>query len=318
MCGVVWYVLCLISFFAYPNGLSFQTLDEVDFTVLAATSVLGDLMHKCPPAEACRDAFERMSKATVEMSLSTTGFGSQVDLARIQAANAAAKQSNLVHSRARQYARQQADQRAPNGLTRRQIQMRQARPVPRFDMNLEDLFGNNAALAEGQGSGGMGNPVQPYPISETSDPNFTRPNPQRNPSMEYYGKFEAVSPQAQQAQQQYYYGNSPQQSGSPNSVGANTGHPQFQAADPENPSGVGLDYLDYDPASLERQMSMGSDENSDYKYQGMPSLHGAGHNVGIDLGFGMAVDFQHDWSENANYDLLEGYFFGGGQGPSGL
>ncbi|KAL3481997.1 fungal-specific transcription factor domain-containing protein [Aspergillus californicus] len=301
-----------------PYVRSRLTLDEVDFTVLAATSVLGDLMHKCPPAEACRDAFERMSKATVEMSLSTTGFGSQVDLARIQAANAAAKQSNLVHSRARQYARQQADQLARSGLPRRQVQMRQARPVPRFDMNLEDLFGNNAALAERQSSGAMGNPVQPYPVSETSDPNFSRPNPQRNPSMEYYGNFEAVSPQAQQAQQQYYYGNSPQQSGSPNSVVANTGHPQFQAADPENPSGVGLDYLDYDPASLERQMSMGSDENSDYKYQGMPSLHGAGHNVGIDLGFGMAVDFQHDWSENANYDLLEGYFFGGGQGPSGL
>ena len=54
-----------------------QTLDDVDFTVLAATSVLGDLMDKCPPAEACRDAFDRMSKATVQMCLSTTGFGSR-------------------------------------------------------------------------------------------------------------------------------------------------------------------------------------------------------------------------------------------------
>ncbi|KAL8694570.1 MAG: hypothetical protein Q9218_000826 [Villophora microphyllina] len=53
------------------------TLDDVDFTVLAATSVLGDLVHTCPPAEACRDAFERMSRATVKMCLSTTGFGSQ-------------------------------------------------------------------------------------------------------------------------------------------------------------------------------------------------------------------------------------------------
>ncbi|KAI4193291.1 MAG: hypothetical protein LQ350_008389 [Teloschistes chrysophthalmus] len=45
--------------------------------VLSATSVLGDLISKCPPAEACRDAFERMSRATVKMCLSTTGFGSQ-------------------------------------------------------------------------------------------------------------------------------------------------------------------------------------------------------------------------------------------------
>ncbi|KAL8802610.1 MAG: hypothetical protein Q9182_003701 [Xanthomendoza sp. 2 TL-2023] len=52
-----------------------RTLDDVDFTVLAATSVLEDLIDKCPPAEACRDAFERMSRATVKMCLSTTGFG---------------------------------------------------------------------------------------------------------------------------------------------------------------------------------------------------------------------------------------------------
>jgi hypothetical protein len=45
-------------------------MDDVDFTILAATSVLGDLVDVCPPAEACRDAFERMSRATVQMCLS--------------------------------------------------------------------------------------------------------------------------------------------------------------------------------------------------------------------------------------------------------
>jgi hypothetical protein len=54
-----------------------QSLDDVDFTVLAATSVLDDLTEKCPPAEACRDAFVRMSKATIKMCLSTGGFGAQ-------------------------------------------------------------------------------------------------------------------------------------------------------------------------------------------------------------------------------------------------
>ncbi|KAL4909862.1 positive regulator of purine utilization [Aspergillus multicolor] len=304
-----------------PYVRSRLTLDEVDFTVLAATSVLGDLMHKCPPAEACRDAFERMSKATVEMSLSTTGFGPQVDLSRIQVSNSGARQPSATHSRSRSYVRQQADQRQRQSASRRQMQMRQARPVPRFDMNLDDLFGDSRALAERQaGGGGMARPVQPYPVVDTSDPNFARPNPQRNPSMEYYGAFEnPVSPQQPQPQPQYYYNNSPQQSGSPGSVVAASGLPTYQVTptEQENPAGMSLDYLDYDPAAVERQMSMGSDENSDYKYQsGAQSLgHGAGHNFGIDLGFGMAVDFQHDWSENANYDLLEGYFFGGGGAP---
>ncbi|KAL8859495.1 MAG: hypothetical protein Q9178_003894 [Gyalolechia marmorata] len=65
-------------------GQRVLTLDDVDFTVLAATSVLGDLSDKCPPAEACRDAFERMSKATVKMCLSTTGFGSPATLFKTQ------------------------------------------------------------------------------------------------------------------------------------------------------------------------------------------------------------------------------------------
>lgn len=34
-------------------------------------------MSKCPPAEACRDALERMSKATLKMCLFTTGLGSR-------------------------------------------------------------------------------------------------------------------------------------------------------------------------------------------------------------------------------------------------
>lgn len=52
-----------------------QSMDEVDFTMLAATSVFSDLIEKCPPAEACRDAFERTAKATVKMVNSIGGFG---------------------------------------------------------------------------------------------------------------------------------------------------------------------------------------------------------------------------------------------------
>lgn len=58
-----------------PLVRSNLTLDDVDFTVLAATSVLDDLIVFCPPARACRDAFSRMTKATIKMCLATTGFG---------------------------------------------------------------------------------------------------------------------------------------------------------------------------------------------------------------------------------------------------
>ncbi|KAH6664741.1 fungal-specific transcription factor domain-containing protein [Plectosphaerella plurivora] len=59
-----------------PIVRSRLNMDEVDFTILAAKSVFTDLMDKCPPAETCRDAFDRTAKATIKMANSTGGFGS--------------------------------------------------------------------------------------------------------------------------------------------------------------------------------------------------------------------------------------------------
>ncbi|KAL2754298.1 hypothetical protein ACRALDRAFT_2028751 [Sodiomyces alcalophilus JCM 7366] len=58
-----------------PIVRSRLTMDEVDFTVLAAKSVFTDLIDKCPPAETCHDAFDRTAKATIKMANSTGGFG---------------------------------------------------------------------------------------------------------------------------------------------------------------------------------------------------------------------------------------------------
>jgi hypothetical protein len=133
--------------------------------------------------------------------------------------------------------------------------------------------------------------------------------------MEYYGGYEnPVSPPTHQ--QQYFYSNSPQpQQSASSSAAPNAGQPQFLAADQESAAGISLDFLDFESAGAENTVSVGSDGNPEYNMAAIPSLgHGVGHSVGIDLGFGMAVDFQHDWSENANYDMLEGYFFGGSVG----
>jgi hypothetical protein len=63
-----------------PHVRSKLSLDDVDFTVLAGSSVLGDLATKCPPAESCREAFLRMSKTTIAMVEKTTGFGNKSTL----------------------------------------------------------------------------------------------------------------------------------------------------------------------------------------------------------------------------------------------
>lgn len=71
-------------------------MDEVDFTILACTSVLDDLMPNCPPAAASRDAFERMSKATVQMVMSTTGFSSSANPVRLSQPDANSSSPNAA------------------------------------------------------------------------------------------------------------------------------------------------------------------------------------------------------------------------------
>jgi hypothetical protein len=104
-------------------------MDEVDFTILAATSVLGDLIEKCPPAETCRDAFDRMSKATVQMCMSTTGFSSSAQgLTSRRGKHESPSSSNDRNS-------------TPSTSFRRQGRGPSGRPKPTFDMSLNDLLG---------------------------------------------------------------------------------------------------------------------------------------------------------------------------------
>ena len=100
------------------------TLTDVEYTVHAAISVLGDLVAKCPPAEACKDAFDRMSKTTIKMCLSTTGFKPPP--------------SEQV---ARPPTQQDYNNSSPSPPSlKTEASVYTARPPPRFDMNLQDLF----------------------------------------------------------------------------------------------------------------------------------------------------------------------------------
>ena len=98
------------------------TLVDVEYTVHAAVSVLGDLVKKCPPAEACKDAFDRMSKATIKMCLSTTGFKPPPNEPITRPTQQDYKSSPSPPS------------------FKSEATVCTARPLPRFDMNLQDLF----------------------------------------------------------------------------------------------------------------------------------------------------------------------------------
>lgn len=118
-----------------PTVRSRLSLHDVEYTVHAAVSVLADLTEKCPPAEACKEAFERMSKATIRMSLSTTGFKPPLDeqIAR-------STQQNYNSSPSPQPIKSEP---RPEKMTR------PARPPPHFDMNLRDLFPEDGRSFDG-------------------------------------------------------------------------------------------------------------------------------------------------------------------------
>ncbi|KAL1961966.1 hypothetical protein VTN77DRAFT_701 [Rasamsonia byssochlamydoides] len=301
-----------------PVVRSRLTLDDVDFTVLAATSVLGDLMEKCPPAEACRDAFERMSRATVQMCLSTTGFGSQADVAgshlgaplrlwpsASHSGNSKPQKTNRTEYRSSQMPVAQ----------RQHSQTRHARSPPNFDMNLDGLFTDqtptNQDLPTGdrrQSNRGGRSPYQVQQAVSLQPEQSHEQYPSNAPYIQPYGGYDRSPSQ----QPQFLYANSPQSISS-------SGAPQSYTPPPQNPeqetfAPISLDFLDFGPGAGQNAET-GSDGNPAFNTLSMPSFgQGGGQGTGLNLGFGMEVDYQHDWSEGGGYDLFDGFFFGGSGG----
>ncbi|KAI9833784.1 MAG: hypothetical protein M1819_003517 [Sarea resinae] len=246
------------------------SLDEVDFTVLAATSVLGDLISKCPPAEACRDAFDRMSKATVQMCLSTTGFGSRPSGLDSRQES----QGPPSGSQRPGQSQEDSDQRAQQDYFNESQGSRRA--PPRFDMNLGDLFSD----ANGElGSFGRTN----------NGPRLRRPSATWKPSEEEHTS-----------------------SANDSRVPANL-QPGF---DMERPADLDIDPNLQPPPQIAPHHEAYAQSTSypEYGFSNMDFTGGAGavgNNPEIDLGFGMGLDVEHDWSDGSHLDLFDGFFWGG-------
>lgn len=256
------------------------------------------------------------------MALSTTGFGSQVNLTRHpRDSNAHHPNNGLYHKRLRNPARYSSKQRpAPTHA-------RQSRPVPQFDMNLENLFGDNNAAA-GKANDSARDPIQTHHLARTggwSELSMSQHMAQTQlpfSSTEFGSSHDQYALSSQSQQQHYDTTNSLSQE-SPSDITPDNSDSYdrlFTDTDhgPGHQPGMSLDFLDLDTSIEAGDQPWPLEfENPDSEAT-MPSLsYGAEHTMGIDLGFGMAVDFQHDWSESGNYDMLEGYFFGGGAGSGG-
>ncbi|KAF1831540.1 hypothetical protein BDW02DRAFT_46686 [Decorospora gaudefroyi] len=300
---------------------SLLSLDDVDFTVLAATSVLGDLIDKCPPAEACRDAFDRMSKATIQMCMSTTGFGPQALRALPQSQQHHSHTSPGttytstpdVDTRPDTEMQGYPSQNTPGCFGRQQ---QQRRPVPRFDMNLKDLFSDDEtdkrsfsrvsnqvnAMRPPPAPTKSEGPLQPFTAdlkispqlrtthtqpnffainSNNNNSNMTSPNPPNAFTTTPPANPPMPSPYQLPNNQLPAYNN-------PFAQNLTSTYPDLGFSD--------LDFLDSFP------LQGGAGGSTD---PGSGSLQDVG--IGFGMGFG---DGTHDWSDGNGLDLFDGFFFG--------
>ncbi|KAM0718529.1 hypothetical protein Q7P37_005599 [Cladosporium fusiforme] len=315
-----------------PVVRSHLTLDDVDFTILAATSVLTDLIPNCPPAEACRDAFTRMAKATITMCMSTTGFGVASSLGSqtldspvsYVSPGQLSNDSMSVHPMDSSLELQQ--HQSP-GSERRQ--------VPKFDMNLRDLFsdvelqGRTQTFLPQQQYARPGAPQQQprqqqqdaapftgqtYAIPATPDTSAgNEPSP-----MQYQPDFNSMRRQSQPAYSTYQQQQQQQQQNSLSQT--------ISQQPPTDFSFDTLDFLDTFPDA--------SDVNVNGNNLGTSSAGNAFWPSGeVDLGFGTGGlagwssedtggaggvgNMEGVGSGGGGVDLFDGFFFGGGGGFGG-
>lgn len=311
------------------------TLDDFDFTVLAATSVLGDLMEKCPPAEACRDAFDRMSKATVQMCLSTSsfGFGNHEEKRRTPSINTSPTSRPRVVSD--HHMKQEDDAPRAKGI-------RTKRPPPKFDMDLRELFPDELDINS--------KPSSIFPTQQRQAQRHPRKSQTSHPNIQPRVSANTIDTQIKaglgmDARESNVFQTQPHQMVAPNmsptatrqmnvgssfmDVDQNSYNPDFMTNLP------GMDFLNNLVGSNQQMNAMSGvqDMGQSQTLSGVPNMTGSsgggwndpstsvepdtesewGYGSGFGVGVGMGLDFnpQHDWSDGqGGFDLFDGFFFG--------
>jgi hypothetical protein len=286
-------------------------MDEVDFTILAATSVLGDLIEKCPPAEACRDAFERMSRATVQMC-GTSGLGSQATGRGLSSQGpsqrgvpyasmgSARDQSSYGDSPGTDWSQMDtsgtsdtqlgSDTQQSTGMSQRMTELRGARKAQhRFDMNLRDLFPESLdSGADTFGQGGMASQTSRDREMDSQRDGLTSP-PLSRPNLLRQQSQSNIDPSLPSGNNQPMSQAQSQSQGGPYMTSASQFTQPFESQ--------------FNRMGESFRGTQGEYGGSQSQYDFEP-INGFG--MGLDLGI------EHDWADGSQgYDLFDGFFFGG-------
>ncbi|KAI1419399.1 fungal-specific transcription factor domain-containing protein [Xylaria sp. FL1777] len=294
------------------------TMDEVDFTILAATSVFSDLIDKCPPAEACRDAFDRTAKATIKMANSNGGFGQVLNrhtrgskggsdridylTAREATANRQKQNSHLPVDQpgsrsATVYETSSHDPYAAHKPVAQMAAMQSAAQAPSYRLNISNIKSEHDGYSIARPlpstalAGGLPE-VGNIPDNSAIDPILL---PSHSPQMNSPGSVSSLTPKS--AHQQY----TPQSSSNSNFNILRTPPASFTP----NPGALNLSDLQGMDFLQNLQDQSGSDGFNNPDMQ-------------MDMGFGIGWEgMHHDFSEGQQVDLFDGFFFGAPQGGNG-
>ncbi|KAK8159804.1 fungal-specific transcription factor domain-containing protein [Phyllosticta citrichinensis] len=289
------------------------SLDDVDFTVLAATSVLGDLTDKCPPAEACRDAFDRMSKATIQMCMSSTGFGRQALLHVAPRLSSAlpplgGRSTAAYAGMSGELQGQQQQQRAKFEFGGQNQQQQQRTPLMEQHVAYQQPHHQNAGYFPQH----RGAPPPPNPKQQQQQQPFQPP-----PSSSHYDNYSFSPPP-------------PPPPATDNNNNNTAHHPHSTTGPPPTRPNNKRPYPRFD-MNLRDLFDPADDDGADDEPaanalllpQQQQYADGGGGGGGVsgigvaDAAFGGAFG-GHDWSDGIALDLFDAFFFGaGGGGGSG-
>ncbi|KAK6853229.1 c6 zinc finger domain containing protein [Apiospora arundinis] len=309
--------------------------DEVDFTILAATSVFTDLIEKCPPAEACRDAFDRTSKATIKMASSKGGFGQIINRSSKHSSKGS-HDRDYISARDATANRQKQQQQQQYRASMEQASFRPT-PQSQFDMT-------STPSTDGFAMNTYPNQVRPM---QQQQPNqqFSLSMPAIKPDPDGFSMLRGMpttnlstsaspdattcpdnsaidpvllpSPSAQQVQSPLSVTSltTPVSAGgvgtssAPGTSMVNIINTTSPASSAFTPGGQQLNYSDL--------------QGMDF-LQGLANIGGPGDFNGdqngeqMDLGFGLGWEgMHHDFSDGQQLDLFDGFFFGGQTGGGG-
>ncbi|KAI1489677.1 fungal-specific transcription factor domain-containing protein [Biscogniauxia mediterranea] len=295
------------------------TMDEVDFTILAATSVFSDLIEKCPPAEACRDAFDRTAKATIKMANSTGGFG-QVPHRTKRESKASSDRIDYITAR-----EATANRHKPHHRTSSDNSGHRSTTTTPYEM-----LGPDAYVPHNT-------PTQMTPMATQQTPTYRHTVPNVKTEQDGYSMLRTMPPSNLSAGSASDAASLPDNSAidpvllpspgaqvnSPISVASLTPQsttnqaPYSQTTPNTNFNMLRSSQGGYAPASINYSDLQGMDFLQGLQDQ--PTADGLNNpDMQMDMGFGLGWEgMHHDFSDGQQVDLFDGFFFGGQQGGGG-